>query len=197
MSENDNDDRKGSTDVNNSDPLEADELLKLLSNERRRLSVQILQQNEEITVRELSELVASLELEKDIEELSQNEIKRVYTALQQSHLPKLAKAGVIEYDKSSGVIKEGTKLNDISIQHEVETYGVVSLRRVLFASTFGTSIFAFLTGGIVGEIATYVLPLLILILILTLLYSSKSGGELDPPALPDVSPEIDIDRTSG
>ena len=105
MSENDNDDRKGSTDVNNSDPLEADELLKLLSNERRRLSVQILQQNEEITVRELSELVASLELEKDIEELSQNEIKRVYTALQQSHLPKLAKAGVIEYDKSSGVIK--------------------------------------------------------------------------------------------
>lgn len=90
---------KGSTAVDDQ-TLSQDELLTLLSNQRRRFTIHCLKQHAdtELTVSELAEQVAGWENNKAIGQLSQKERKRVRSALRQFHLPKMAEIGFIEYD---------------------------------------------------------------------------------------------------
>jgi hypothetical protein len=76
-----------------------DELYDLLSNHRRRYVIHFCKQAEEpLTLSDLAERVAAREQDKSVAELSSAERKRVYTSLQQTHLDRLADAGMIEYD---------------------------------------------------------------------------------------------------
>jgi len=86
--------------------LSQDELLTILSNQRRRFAIHYLKQHDhtELTVTELSEQVAGWENDKQIEELTRTERKRVRSALRQFHLPKMADSGVIEYDTARGMV---------------------------------------------------------------------------------------------
>ncbi|OYR58996.1 DUF7344 domain-containing protein [Halorubrum halodurans] len=78
---------------------EKDELYDLLSNHRRRYVIHFCKQAEEpLTLSDLAERVAAREQDKSVAELSSAERKRVYTSLQQTHLDRLADAGMIEYD---------------------------------------------------------------------------------------------------
>ncbi|WP_254861679.1 DUF7344 domain-containing protein [Halovivax gelatinilyticus] len=71
----------------------------LLSNRRRRYTIHYCKQvGEPVSLGELAEQVAAWELDKEIAEITSAERKRVYTALQQSHLPTLERANVIEFD---------------------------------------------------------------------------------------------------
>ena len=90
---------KGSTAVDEQ-TLSQDELLTLLSNQRRRFAIHCLKQHAdtELTVSELAEQVAGWENNKATDQLSQKERKRVRSALRQFHLPKMAESGFIEYD---------------------------------------------------------------------------------------------------
>jgi hypothetical protein len=74
------------------------EYFDILSNERRRLAIQILTELGEVSVSELSEEIASAEYGKDPEMLTSDERKRVYTSMNQVHIPKLENCGVVIYN---------------------------------------------------------------------------------------------------
>lgn len=80
----------------------------LLQNSRRRNVLRYLDkksENVESEIREIALQVAAWENEKPIERLDATERQRVYVALYQTHLPKLADVGVIEYNKHRGRVE--------------------------------------------------------------------------------------------
>jgi hypothetical protein len=97
-----------------------DELFDVLASRRRRYAVHALEDVETQTdLGTLAEQVAMWEYDVDVGELSSTERKRVYTALQQSHLPKMDDAGLVDFDKEQGVIEPTPELNDVDIYLEV------------------------------------------------------------------------------
>lgn len=91
------------------------EVFSLLSNQRRRYVLQVCETADTpIGISELSERVASLEYGKDRKKLDSDERKRVYTAMKQTHLPAMERAGVIEYD--------GREVRPTDKAEEVEVY---------------------------------------------------------------------------
>lgn len=86
------------------DDLSPDVIFDLLMNARRRYVLHYLQERSPIRLGELAELVAAAERGTTVEHLTSKQRKSVYTSLYQSHLPKLAERGVIEYDRNRGVI---------------------------------------------------------------------------------------------
>ena len=95
------------------------EYFDILRNERRRISIRIMTELEEVSISELSEGVASVEYGKEPRKLSSDERKRVYTSMSQVHIPKLKECGVVRYD---GRKIEPTKKNDELARylHELE-----------------------------------------------------------------------------
>lgn len=87
-----------STDLGET-PLEREEILDILSNRRRRYALHYLKWNGcETPLRELAEHVAAWENEREADQLSYAERKRVQNALHQFHLPKMDDHGFVEYD---------------------------------------------------------------------------------------------------
>ena len=81
-------------------------VFEVLSNERRRHVLDYLKRRaERVTVRDLSEQVAARENGIERREVTPKERKRVYTALHQTHLPKMASVGVIDYDRDRGTLE--------------------------------------------------------------------------------------------
>ena len=81
------------------DAPEKDELYDLLSSHRRRYVLHACKQREDpVTLSELAEQIAAWEHDKTIEEITSTERKRVYTSLQQTHLNRMAEAGMIRYE---------------------------------------------------------------------------------------------------
>ena len=81
-----------------------DEIFTALSNARRRRVIKYLKQNDpEARVRDIAEQLAAWENDVDIPAVTYNQRKRVYTALHQSHLPKLAASGFIDYESDRGL----------------------------------------------------------------------------------------------
>lgn len=75
------------------------DIFSLLSNQRRRYTIHYLKREDEpVTLGELAEHVAAWELEKDVSELTSTERKRIYTSLQQTHLPTLERAEMVTFD---------------------------------------------------------------------------------------------------
>ena len=83
------------------------EIFEVLSNERRQCVLHYLKQHQDrrVELRELVDHVAAWENETSLDGLDSNERKRVYTALRQSHLPKLENAGIIEYEHMRGEVE--------------------------------------------------------------------------------------------
>lgn len=80
-------------------------LFDVLSNHRRRYALHSLKQDgRTASIGDLAEQVAAWENGVSRTELSAAERKRVYTALQQFHLPKMNSAGVIEFDDARGIV---------------------------------------------------------------------------------------------
>jgi hypothetical protein len=57
------------------------------------------------TMDELAEQIAAWENEIEVEELTSQQRKRVYVSLYQTHLPKLAEAGIVDYDVDEGIVR--------------------------------------------------------------------------------------------
>ena len=75
------------------------EVFDLLSNHRRRYTIHYCKREETpVTLGDLAEQVAAWELDKEVPEITSAERKRVYTSLQQTHLPTLAGAGIVDYE---------------------------------------------------------------------------------------------------
>jgi len=100
--------------------LSRDDTFEILSNHRRRFALHHLQQNgDRADLGELSEHVAAWENDIGVAEVSSSERKRVYTSLQQFHLPKMDEKGVIEFDDRDGVVELTPVAEDVDIYLEV------------------------------------------------------------------------------
>lgn len=151
-----------STEANSTDEQSTDqsltrtEIFDMLSNRRRRYILHYLKQREEsgpASLRDVVDQVAAWESDTTVEQLDSAERKRVYTALRQSHLPKLHDTGVVEYDNKRGDVEltddarevevylEYVPENDISwSQYYLALSGISS--GIIFATVFEISMFA-------------------------------------------------------
>jgi len=103
-------------------PLSQATIHELFSNDRRRLIISYLVRDADgnATLSDLAEYVACVENGVDRCELSGSQRKRVYIALYQGHLPKLADAGVIQWDPDRGTARATTLAMPLAkIDHNV------------------------------------------------------------------------------
>lgn len=90
----------------------------LLSNHRRRYAWHHCKRvQEEVPLGELAEQVAAWENGKSVNEITSTERKRVYTSLQQTHLPKMDEADVVEFE--NGVVELGERADELEVYVDV------------------------------------------------------------------------------
>lgn len=95
-----------------SDSLSQDRVFDILSNPRRRFVLHYLsRQSDSVPLRELADEVARWET--GDETLSPQQRKRVYVSLYQTHIPRLADAGMIEFDADSGLVNIAEQAREI------------------------------------------------------------------------------------
>lgn len=83
-----------------------DQIFDLLSNRRRRYVLNfLLRVDRPVSIQELSKELATWEFDVDQDELTDQQEKRIYVALYQTHIPKLEDAGVIDYDSDAGLVE--------------------------------------------------------------------------------------------
>jgi len=109
--------------------LSKDMMFKMLSNRRRRLTVEFLASqpnaNGGLTIRELSELNASVENELPVPEVTYKQRKRVHISLYQTHLQALDTNNIVDYDERSGAVtllptsREFSQYVDITSKNEL------------------------------------------------------------------------------
>jgi len=79
----------------------------------------LLQQEEPVSLRDLSRQVAAWENRIEPADVTPRQRKRAYTALHQSHLPKLDDTGIVEYDTDRGRIEPTDRLAELRVYMEV------------------------------------------------------------------------------
>lgn len=87
--------------------LPREEIFNVLSNERRQCVLHYLrrQDGRRVDLRELVDYVTAWENDTTTEAIESDQRKRVYTALRQSHLPKLQEVGFVEYERLRGQVE--------------------------------------------------------------------------------------------
>jgi predicted transcriptional regulator len=97
-----------------------DEVFTALSNARRRNVIKYLKRNgPEARVRDIAEQLAAWENDVGINEVTYKQRKRVYTALHQSHLPKLAASGFVEYESDRGLVSLTEESRKLEVYLEI------------------------------------------------------------------------------
>lgn len=103
-----------------------DELYNVFANKRRRYTLHYLQQvDERADLGKIAEQVAAWEYGKEPQEVTSNERKYVYSALQQRHLPKMHNIGLVEFDKRGGSVEPTPVLDEVDVYAEVVEKGNV------------------------------------------------------------------------
>ncbi|MFC7174176.1 hypothetical protein ACFQL0_14140 [Haloplanus litoreus] len=95
------------------------EVFDILSNRRRRYALYALLRDETATIGSLADQIAAWENGCAVNEVTPTERKRVYTALQQSHLPKLERTGLVSFDRDSGRVTPTDAADELDIYLEV------------------------------------------------------------------------------
>jgi hypothetical protein len=98
----------GGTETEHPEPLSRDKIFHILQTQRRRYALRYLKGTDgPVEMRDVAEQVAAWENDTTLQALTSDERQRVYIALYQSHLPKLESEGIIEYEKSRGIVERG------------------------------------------------------------------------------------------
>jgi len=100
--------QEDSPDNATEEELDRDEIFHVLQCRRRRLVLKYLQEydgDEPASMSDIAEHIAAHENDTTVDALRSQERQRVYIALYQSHLPKMDKIGVIEYEQYRGEVK--------------------------------------------------------------------------------------------
>jgi len=106
---------ESSTEGDQSEPIGKDDLFHLLQNERRRAVIRYLEGREQsVKMRDVAEQVAAWEHDTTVQALTSDQRQRVYIALYQSHLDTLDDAGVIDYNKSRGIVDPQPPLDQVA-----------------------------------------------------------------------------------
>ncbi len=99
-------------------------MYKMLANQRRRYTIHYLkEQDGTVPLGLLAEQVSAWEHDTSLDQITSNQRKAVYTALQQRHLPKLDDAGIVNFDKRAGTVEATDSLQTIDIYAEVVEEG--------------------------------------------------------------------------
>ena len=117
---------RASAGIEPDDPgVSPDQGFDLLSNHRRRYTLHHLTRTERQTaeIGELSERIAAWENDVHVRNVSSAERKRVYTSLQQVHLPRMDEMDVVDFDDRSGTVELGPAAEDLDVYLEVVTGG--------------------------------------------------------------------------
>lgn len=77
----------------------ADALFEAIANDRRRRALLFVNMQGKTSLAAVADYVASVEYDKPPEQLSAQERKRVYIALQQAHIGKLEEVGLVETER--------------------------------------------------------------------------------------------------
>lgn len=102
------------------EPLSKGEIFELLRNQRRRYVLHYLKQDDRpVELGDLAQQIAAWEYETTLEGVTPAQRKRVYTTLQQTHLPKMDTAGILAFDSDRGVIESTERTRDISVYLEI------------------------------------------------------------------------------
>lgn len=127
--------------------LSQDVVFELLSSPRRRYILYHLRQtNEPVELTTLAEQVAAWENETDVDTITEQERKRVYVSLYQTHIPRLDEAGVIEYDKDSGMVSLASQAR------EIDNY--LDSTEETFSWQWGYLLLAVVSGAVLGLTVT-------------------------------------------
>ena len=84
------------------EPLDLDDAFALLANAQRRHLLYRLQDSSYATVESLAQTLAAVETETSVRAVPDETVDRVAISLVHEHLPRLADAGVVEFDARSG-----------------------------------------------------------------------------------------------
>lgn len=100
----------------------------MLSNRRRRYVVHFLQYHEgtgggAVELGTLAEHIAAWEEGIEIERITAKQRKKVYTALQQRHLPQMDEAGLVAFDSRAGTVTATGALSEVDVYAEVVPAG--------------------------------------------------------------------------
>lgn len=127
----------------------SDAVHETLKNERRRMVLGYLSREEgPVSIGDLSEHVAALEMDVQRDQLGSKDRKRAYVGLYQSHLPKMDEWGIVEFDKQDGTIDRGVHFDEVSDYMEPDD-DPTAARTVLVAGLVGLA--TFLTEVALGE----------------------------------------------
>ena len=100
-------------------PPAKEDIFELLANRRRRFAVHLLKREQRpLQIGEMAERIAAWENEVDVEAVTCEQRKRVYTGLQQLHLPKLDESGIAVYNDRAGCIEPTDALYEFDIYVE-------------------------------------------------------------------------------
>lgn len=100
--------------------LSRDVAFEVLSSRRRRHALHFLMQRDDpVDLRELSERISAWENGVEPEEVTYKQRMRVYTALRQSHLPKMDEGGVVEFDKDRGRVAPTDETSELEVYLDV------------------------------------------------------------------------------
>ncbi len=91
------------------DPTQVDTAFTVLADHRSRLLLRVMHTyDEEITLADAAEGVASRETGKPIVDISADHVADVYISLYHDHLPRLVDAGLLEYDQERDLVTPST-----------------------------------------------------------------------------------------
>lgn len=98
--------------------IERDDMFHLLRNQRRRFALHHLKHTEgSVDVGDLATQVAAWENEVSVEEVTSKQRRRVYNALQQTHVPELEDTGVVDVERREVALTD--KADELDIYLEV------------------------------------------------------------------------------
>jgi hypothetical protein len=122
----------------------ADDAFEVLSNQRRRYIVKELHAADDQTeLGPLAERVAARENDIAVLDVTHAQRKRVYTALQQSHLPKMDDLNVVHFDKDRGIVEPRDTLSDLRMyMHNENDAPNDCLKHYFLLSTLGVLLLA-------------------------------------------------------
>ncbi|WP_290810230.1 hypothetical protein [Halovivax sp.] len=102
------------------DYLTKGEIFEVLRNQRRRYVLQYLKQDARpVELGDLAQQVAAWEYETTPKDVTPEQRKRVYTTLQQTHLPKMDKAGILDFDSDTGIVEATDRTRAITVYLEI------------------------------------------------------------------------------
>lgn len=161
--------------------LSKDDTFHILQNERRRRVLQYLSDAEgPVDMRDIAEQVAAWEHDTTVQQLTSDQRQRVYIALYQSHLPKLADFGLITYNRSRGVVERTPLADQIAwyLDEENGTEEPTDARDDWVRYYVGVTILSLLLIGVVwlGVVPSTLLSNVGLAVVITFLYATVTAA---------------------